>query len=425
MKNISRLFLFLILSLWCFGAGCSSDEDCDCADPTPADDDTAADGTDDDDDNGHEETPAPPVLSATEKVVPSDGLPAAVDLQPANNNLDVTRHDGRVFLAFRTAPSHFASDQATLYVVSSADQAQWDLETSIHRGADLREPRLLSWNGKLFLYFAVLGTNPLDFQPQGMMVTEYRGPGDWSEPEFFYEEGFIPWRAKVIDDVPYLLTYVGGENIYDVDPEPMEVHWLTTADGYEWEPVVPGQPVVITGGSSETDFVFLDDGSLMAVSRNEMGDERGFGTNICRAAADDLGDWECVNDPRKYDSPLVFRHGEEVYLIGRRNLNGTGDYDLGYDDLSPALQHLLYELDYWIAPKRTALWRVDPESLSVEFVLDFPSRGDTCFPGLLQDSAAEFWVYNYSSPLWGPDTIWLLGQLSPTYIFRTRMVFPE
>src|SRR5215471_2315342 len=65
----------------------------------------------------HPEPPAPPVelgkhvvrLLQTERVVPSDGLPPEVVAQQANNNLDVVRHsDGRVYLAWRTAPSHFA-----------------------------------------------------------------------------------------------------------------------------------------------------------------------------------------------------------------------------------------------------------------------------------------------------------------------------
>ena len=37
--------------------------------------------------------------------------------------------------------------------------------------------------------------------------------------------------------------------------EAMVVHWLTTDNGIDWEPVVPDQPVVLTGGNSETDLM--------------------------------------------------------------------------------------------------------------------------------------------------------------------------
>ena len=368
--------------------------------------------------------PAEPSVSAPVQVVPSDGLPAEIRDQPSNNNLDVAVHEGRTFLAFRTAPNHFASANTVLYVVSSAAEAAWDFETQITMGTDLREPRLLAWDDRLFLYFSILGNNPLGFDPKGIMVTEYLAPGQWSPPVQIYVPGFLAWRTKVINGAPYMLGYLGGAGEYDFQGNPIEVHWLTTPDGYHWGPVVPLQPVVLTGGTSETDVVFRDDGSLVAVARNESGDDFGWGSKICRAPAGDLGNWECAPDPRKYDSPLLFRHGGEIYLLGRRNLNGTGDFDLGWDDLSPRLQLMLYDLIYWFIPKRCSLWRVDPDALTVSFVLDLPSRGDTCYAGLIEKDDGTYDVYNYTSALDGPDVGWLTGQKGPTFILRQTLTLP-
>ena len=358
-----------------------------------------------------------PTVSEPVVVVPSAGLPPGVVLQKANNNLDAVFHEGRYFLAFRTAPTHFAGTETVLYVVSSTDRRRWAFEASFSECRDLREPRLLSFDGRLFLYYALLGTNPLGFEPGGMRVTERFGQGDWTPAEAVYEPGFIPWRTKTVDGIPYMLAYEGGESIYSFSGESLEVHWLTTRNGRDWTPVVPGRPVVLRGGSSETDFVFLDDGSLVAVSRNEAGDELGWGMKICRADADALADWECVADPKKYDSPLLFRHGRDVYLLGRRNLTETGDYDLFRRDRPHFVQTLAHELDYWLRPKRCSLWRVDPESLEVEFVLDLPSRGDTSFPALVPLGGGRYLVYNYTSPLDGTDPFWLQGQLGPTLIY--------
>jgi len=369
--------------------------------------------------------PLEPHLGETRMVVPSAGIDPAVELQDAANNLDVVLHEGSVFLAFRTAPNHFASPMARIWVVRSDDGgATWAREAEFSMDTDLREPRLLSWDGRLFLYFAVLGKDVFDFEPQGMRMSERTGPGAWTPDDWAYLEGFIPWRTRTVDGVPFMIGYVGGAAIYDGEGEgaaAMEVHWLTTADGVHWTPVIPGQPAVLEGGGSETDFAFLDDGTLVAVVRNEEGDAGGFGSKICRAEADALGDWTCAADPRKYDSPLVFAHGGAIWLIGRRNVTDTGWFDLGVEGLSNDDAFLQYSLDYWERPKRCALWRVDPDALTVDFVLDLPSRGDTCFPSAIPTGEDSYHVYNYSSPLDGPDLGWLLGQGGVTNIYRTEL----
>ena len=151
-----------------------------------------------------------PTVSEPVVVVPSAGLPPGVVLQKANNNLDAVFHEGRYFLAFRTAPTHFAGTETVLYVVSSTDRRRWAFEASFSECRDLREPRLLSFDGRLFLYYALLGTNPLGFEPGGMRVTERFGQGDWTPAEAVYEPGFIPWRTKTVDGIPYMLAYEGG-----------------------------------------------------------------------------------------------------------------------------------------------------------------------------------------------------------------------
>ena len=380
------------------------------------------------------EPPSEAAIDGFSQVVPSSKLPGNVTTMDANNNLDIVRHDGRIFLAFRTAETHFASDMVRLYVVSTLDEETWRFEGVFERGRDLREPRFLSWNGRLWLYFAVLGTNPVDFEPHETRVAEWLGEGRWGESSADLEwpgeaeeyDGFIPWRTKVVDGVPYMVGYVGGADIYDASGEPgLRVSWLTTEDGRSWTPVVPGQPVVQTGGGSETDFAFADDGALIAVTRNERGDQSGFGSKICRAEAEELGTWNCINDPRKYDSPLVFKHGSRIMLLARRQVTESGWYDLtqlpGADpDLS--VSDLL--IAYSTTPKRCALWEVNPQTLEVAHLMDLPSSGDTCFPGLIGLDPHHYLVYNYSSDPEDGDRTWIDGQVAPTFIHRMVIAIP-
>lgn len=357
-------------------------------------------------------------------VAPSDGMPPQVVSQTAHNNLDIAWHEGRLFFAFRTAHLHFAGPEVVMYVVSTTDQRHWRYEGKIELGTDVREPRFLSLRGHLFLYFAVLGQNPILFQPQGTRVVEWLGPGRLSSPREIFDPTFIPWRTRTDGGVGYLIGYTDGGNIYSTGEGKIQVQWLETTNGIDFSPVVEGQPVVLESGGSETDIALREDGSLIAVSRNEAGDELGFGMRICKAEPEHWGEWKCVADPKKYDSPLLIQHGGRIFLIGRRNISDTGNFDLGRDDLTPAEATLEYQLDYWKRPKRCALWEVDPEKLSVSFLLDLPSKGDTCFASAVPLKDDGYLVYNYTSPLDGPDRSWLDGQNNPTQIYWTALTLP-
>ncbi len=361
-------------------------------------------------------------------VVPGPGLPMDVTAQDANNNLDVVRFDGKTFLGFRTAPSHFASTETRLYIVSSTDEVTWQYEHVIHMSTDLREPRFLAVGGKLHFYFAVLGDNTLDFNPGEMRHTVRGDDGKWSAHEKLYLDGFIPWRGRVMNDTAYLIGYVGGDSIYDFTGEEtvkLDIHVLKTTDGVTFTPAFGDQAIISTGGGSETDFAFTEDGGLLAIIRNEAGDEMRWGSKICRAEQGSLHDWKCVADPKKYDSPLVFSHDGHVYLIGRRNLGNGGRYDLELTNLSVKEQTLKYQFTYSEHKKRCALWRVQQEPLDVIHIADLPSSGDTCFASILPtEDDNRYVVYNYTSPLDGPDVGWLHAQLATTQIYRIELTFP-
>ncbi|MCW5802178.1 MAG: hypothetical protein KIT31_07305 [Deltaproteobacteria bacterium] len=370
---------------------------------------------------------AAPAVGAPTIVSPSTALPPGVTSQTSNNNLDIVWYRGRLFYAFRTGPSHFASRDVVMYVMSTADHVTWTHEATFDMNRDLREPRFLVAGDRLFFYFAVLGDYAGTFEPLEARVSELLAPGEWSASQVVFEPGFIPWRAKTFAGKPMVIGYVGGENIYETDGEPVRVSWWTTEgdDGRAVVPMVPGKPIVLEGGSSETDLVALPGGGLFAVSRNELGDDLGWGSKLCRAEAGDLGNWRCVGDPRKYDSPIVFEHGADIYMIARRQVTADGHYDLMLRNLPPAEQTTQYNVNYWITPKRCALWKLDPVALSAAHVLDLPSSGDTCFPGVVPLGAGRYLVYNYTSPLEGDlDRPWMKAQFEPTQIHYLTLTIP-
>lgn len=369
-----------------------------------------------------------PTLGEQVQVIPGPGID--VPVMPSNNNLDIIEFEEGYFLVWRTAPTHFASADTKLHIVRSVDQETWTHEATLAMGTDLREPRFLSWNGELLLYFAALGASATDFEPGQTYHVVRDASGSWGAPQLTFDDGFIPWRFYDWDGAPVMVGYTGGADIYDfgdtgTDAPQLEVKLLTTADGRSWSALVPGAATVHTGGGSETAMARLEDGSLLAVMRNEAGDRDGWGSKVCTAPPDALVDWTCSPDPRKYDSPLVFRHGSRVWLVGRRNLNDTGYYDLGYDHLDARAATLEYQVDYWNHPKRCSLWEVHADTRRVEFVLDLPSRGDTCFASVLRQGGDDWMLYNYSSPVEGPDLDWLEGQLGETRIYKQIVTLPK
>jgi hypothetical protein len=119
----------------------------------------------------------------------------------------------------------------------------------------------------------------------------------------------------------------------------------------------------------------------------------------------------------------MFWHGGEAWLVARRNLNGDGAYDLGRGPGRLA-RTIWNQVNYSLTRKRTALWRYVQGEDRLAFVRDLPSRGDCCFPAVLEGaSPQERVVYDYSCDLEGLDLPWLRGQRGRTSIYRHVLRF--
>lgn len=367
-----------------------------------------------------------PVLGEPRWIVPGPQVPAETKpVLPSNNNVDVVMHDGRLWMGFRTAPTHFASADTRLHVISSGDLGQtWRHEWTVHQDADLREPLFLSFNGTLrFLWFEA-GTDMFAFEPKREWRTVVGKPGT---PETWGTPKDITWSLKVRDGIAWRTSYAGTHYMVGM-PSDLRLSFTRSTDGLTWEPV-SGDGVVYRGGVSEAAFEFDENGDLWAVTRNEDGDATGFGSHVCFAKKEALGTWDCgtKSDPHRYDSPKMFRHGNELFLIARRNVSGP--FDLGRDELTFSQKQVQYLAAYSASPKRTALYRVDRSAKKVVWVQDLPSSGDTAFPSIARLDAHRFVIANYTSPLnFDVDRSWLTGQTlqAGTKLYLVELTFePE
>jgi hypothetical protein len=343
----------------------------------------------------------------------------------SNNNVSIHLFGERLYLGWRTAPTHFASTETQMHLVSSPDLGlSWTHEATFSLGKDLREPLLFSVGGVLHFSFFEGGDDALAFEPSRPWRSRLEG-GAWTDLEAWGEEGEVPWEVMPHGGSLYLTTYLGPH--YDLgSPGEIDVRLFSSPDGQDWS-AVGSEASVYHGGASEAAIGFDEDGMLWAVLRNEDGDGTGFGTLLCSAEPGEYGAWDCPeqSDPERYDSPRIFSYGGELYLLGRRDIGGP--YGGADSSLSFSEQQIQNLGAYSSRPKRTALYRIDRQDRTIVHLLDLPSSGDTSFPSVVQLDEHRFLVANYSSPLDDLDRSWLEGQVSEegTGIYLIELEFVE
>jgi hypothetical protein len=351
------------------------------------------------------------VLDDVRWVAPGPGLPTGLNIGASNNNVSIARHAGALFMAWRTAPTHFASAETEMHLVRSRDDGRtWDWAHTIAMGTDVREPLFYAVDDTLFFSWFEGGTNSLAFEPKQPWRMQRTEDGRWTEPVQWGEEAEVPWEVVAHEGKLFLTSYLG--NHYDLgQPGDVSLRFQVSTDGVHWAPVGE-EAEVYRGGASEAAFAFDGDGVLWAVLRNEDGDHTGFGSLLCRAEPGALSEWDCPDesDPERYDSPRMFLHDGEVYMIARRDIGGP------YDQADPDLQfdeRQLYNLAaYSGRPKTTALYWIDRDTREVVAMMDLPGAGDTAFPSIAWEAPHTFRIANYSSPTDDPDRTWFEGQLS-------------
>ncbi len=363
-----------------------------------------------------------PQLSNPYWLIPSEDLPADVNPQKSNNNVCITIFNHRLFLAFRTGPTHFASKKTGIYVMSSSDGKEWQKELEIFNGQDFREPFLIPIDGKLHFYTFGAGTKMTAFEPQFIDHFTSDGNGNWSEAEQVLTLGEVHWSMKNRNGSTFMTSYIGSH--YELKgPSEVRLFFKQTDDGVTWKSV-NDTGAVYFGGVSETAWEFDRDKNLWAVTRLEDGDKTGFGSHVAFAKADDLGNWEFPDtaDARCFMSPKMFRHGDDLYLIGRRQL-GKKPFGKVKRSKKMSAQRKWNWVGYSLSPKTTALFKINKETRKVELVMDLPGAGDTAFPSILRLDKHRFLVANYTSPINHQKRDWLMGQLGKTKIYLQLITF--
>lgn len=357
--------------------------------------------------------------------VTTSKLPEEVKTQLSNNNVSITVFENRLFLALRTGKTHFASKKTRLYVISSLDGQNWDFELDVFLQTDLREPQLTVINNELHFVYFKGGSNPFQFKPSFMYRYVREKQGEWADKGTLLQEGEVPWEIKTRQGISYLTSYRGSH--YNLNGKSaVDLMFQKTLDGFHFTPAsdISKTSVVYKGGVSEAGWEFDHLGNLWAVTRNEDGDDNGFGSQVMFASKDNLNEWKQIGsiDRECYMSPKMFRVGEELYLIGRKNLGEKPFMRAGQKN-PLFLQRIRNWVGYTLTGKGTAIYKINKLTGKIDFVMDLPGHGDNSFPSIYRLNEKEFLVSNYSSALWDKNRPWIVGQLMRTNIYLLKLKF--
>jgi hypothetical protein len=354
-------------------------------------------------------------FSEWKNVIRSCKFSEEIKLQASNNNLDLVKYKDKYYLAFRTAPTHFASKKVWLYVVSSTDLQNWEFEKGINLNSDVREPRWYTYHDTLFLMFFQGGQDLFHFEPKCIYSAFTTGNKAWSELIDNGLYGYVPWRIHERNDTLYLSAYY-GVNLYQ-NSHHGDLRLFTSTDGIIWN-TLADEPQVTVKGAEEGEFVFDKQGNLWAVIRLE-----GSGSMVAYADKGNLKNWKLFPSKYKYDSSFLFEHNDDIYLLSRRNLDGEADKSPLW--MKPGTRRNLNIIRYSVTRKTTALFKLNKKEMKMDFVKDMVGTGDNAYPALVNNGSGKFVVMNYSSDLKHKKRNWLSGQLGKTFIYLAEMTIDE
>lgn len=344
----------------------------------------------------------------------SGKIPPQCKIQKSNNNLDLVKYKDRYYLAFRTAPTHFASKKVVIYIISSKDLETWEYESEIKMGRDIREPRFIVYHDTLNMYMFTGGKKLFKFEPNEILITRTAGNKTWSATKSVNLDGYVPWRVRERNDTLYLSAYY-GRNLYN-NGHKSDLRLFYTKDPTSWKKLSV-EPQVDVLAAEEGEFIFDKKGDMYATVRLE-----GNGSFICKADKSNIANWQKIRSKYKYDSALLFDHNDDLYLISRRNLDGEVDKakHRGANEKKGRIRNLIR---YSTTRKVTACFKFNKNDLSLTHITDFPSTGDTAYPGMVQLDKDTYLLMNYSSDYNKHKKNWIRGQFGKTYIYWTKVHF--
>lgn len=291
-----------------------------------------------------------------------------------NGFTDLVKWRGRIWLAFRSCPGgHFVFPTSTVRILSSEDGKEWREEHSFSVPLrDVRDPHFLVFRDQLFVYTGTWYSGEGELPRDQYDLNKHLGCGvatkdgaTWEAPrplEGTY--GHYIWRTAARDGRAYLCGRrktghaEASKGVSGDGQEGVESVLLESEDGWNWR----FRSMVQETMGNETAFLFEDDGTLLALSR-----ESREGARLSRSKPP-YESWQVQELDRFVGGPLLARWGDRI-LAGGRSHTKEGP--------------------------RTALYWLEKSGL--EPLAELPSEGDASYPGFVEMEGGRGLISWYSS----------------------------
>lgn len=334
-----------------------------------------------------------------------------------NENTDLIRWKGALYLVHRTARSQVLGPNSSLWIYRSTDEGKTFQKTAViaaptekltplggedraKNGRDLRDPHFFVVGDRLHIkaLTRLPVVSPRDSGVDTIAVGTETSDGERFSPlQTIAATGYSLWRIKQGPDGRlYSAAYQDGDT---------SVTLFSSRDGVSWDKgaVIYAQTV---DAPLETELEFLPSGKLLALVRMDGTDDELLGnqgrlrTKVCFAAPP-YSTFDCGSElsGQRLDGPVSFAQGGRLFVIARRHLQ-------------PSYQ------------KRTSLFELtgmlDGGPLGIKLHGDFPSTGDTAYAGVAPLAGSRVLVSWYSGDL--VDNLgWLSGMLGQSDIWLGEM----
>lgn len=314
-----------------------------------------------------------------------------------NENTDLVRYRGALYLVHRTAESQVLGPNSSLRISRSTDGgASWTLQAVIPalEGRDLRDPHFYEVNGELFIK-AITRLPYTSFRDAGTasisVATHSADGASWAPLQAIGPTGWSFWRPRQHAGTWYSAAYADGDQ---------SVSLFSSADGLNW---AKGADLYTVSADTplETELMFTAQG-LLALVRMDGTDQELLGTKgrlrtkVCRAQAP-YAVFDCSEEigDQRLDGPLALSWNGRLFVVARKHLGAEGR-------------------------KRTSIFELlgNPDAGPLQAVerLELPSAGDTAYAGGVMLDGNRILLSWYSSDR-KRDPDWVLGQLSGSDIW--------